>query len=572
MGLAARGGVVSKDAGAEAGMGASAAAVGAMTAVGSQTGVEVGPAGTAGTADVGTAGMWLSSAGAETALQFEVCHSVIVQVVGSRHLLVFPPSEHSCLYPFSTGDGSPQCSRVDLSEWLKGTSAEVYRWPNVRHSFCLEATLHPGDVAYVPAGYWCHQTSLSASISCVHPFERSALEQRMQPQPWTHAQWGRLSEPIFNSDGQCRSLLLPSVDRPLLEKLLGGGVWPAAFVLGNELQTAPWRPVLRDARILELGAGLLGYPGLVAALCGSSRTSVTLTDKHPDLVRELARNVRSNGLGAQCRAAVYSWGEPAASAELLLDDGEGAGEAPRPFDVILAADCLYSDGTTGFFLDALEQLSDASTTILVSAEERWSLRECLEIAADRGWHFRKLGADRAATAAQLSYVDVKQHEMGEGRIYLYAVTCPAERRQARRAPPEEEEEEEEEGTEEEGTEPGAEAEEEATEAEATAAAGAAPEPSAHALVLWDAGPASAVNAESEAGVEEAEAGVEEAEAASAGPISAEPPAGLEGARDHAMLEYLKSESGSSGHRVCNANNLCQFWSGVDPFESSVRRL
>ena len=68
------------------------------------------------------------------------------------------------------------------------------------------------------------------------------------------------------------------------------------------------------------------------------------------------------------------------------------------------------------------QVSGPSTTILVSAEERWSRRECLEIAAERGWHFAQLGGERRPDAAQLACVDQRSREMGDGPCFVYVVT------------------------------------------------------------------------------------------------------------------------------------------------------
>lgn len=48
---------------------------------------------------------------------------------------------------------------------------------------------------------------------------------------------------------------------------------------------------------------------------------------------------------------------------------------------------------------------------------------------------------------------------------------------------------------------------------------------------------------------------------------ATPPTGLEAAREHAFLAYVKSESGSSQVRICDANSLSMYWSGADPFEA-----
>ena len=97
------------------------------------------------------------------------------------------------------------------------------------------------------------------------------------------------------------------------------------------------------------------------------------------------------------------------------------------FDVILAADCLYSHGTAGAFCDALERLvvRDA-TRVLMCCEERWSRAECEEVLLERGWGLVVIGSGRP-TASQLAKVAQAQIEMGEGECRLYE----AKRRRAR---------------------------------------------------------------------------------------------------------------------------------------------
>ena len=106
--------------------------------------------------------------------------------------------------------------------------------------------------------------------------------------------------------------------------------------------------------------------------------------------------------------------------------GSGEGVAIPPpasrFDLIIASDCLYSHETAGAFCDALDQLSGPGTIILVSAEERWSRRECLDVVKERGWTFTQLGDARRPSAAQLECVEGRIREMGEGPCFVYAVT------------------------------------------------------------------------------------------------------------------------------------------------------
>ena len=374
-----------------------------------------------------------ASEGTETALHLRPAHAYLIQVVGRRRLVVFPSSEHAHLYPYSSSDGDPLTSRVDLAAWRRGDAAETHQWPCVARSFGHEGILCPGDVAYVPAGHWHFAVALSPSISVLRPFAPSAAEHSQLPKPWMNTDWGRVSRPVCRPNGLRRALLLPEVEAAALNRRLGADIWPAAFVLANELQMDPWRALLSGTggqadgpaggrTVLELGAGATGFPGMVAALCGSEHTRVVLTDKHPDLVAGLQQRLHDNGLASQCVAQVYAWGTDAPPTPL---------SATAYFDLILASDCLYSHETAGYFCDALDELCGAHTRVLVSAEERWSRRECVEIAHEKGWIFKLLSDERRPSEAQLECIEARMKEMGEGRWFLYDVT----RAHPRRSPP-----------------------------------------------------------------------------------------------------------------------------------------
>ena len=83
-----------------------------------------------------------------------------------------------------------------------------------------------------------------------------------------------------------------------------------------------------------------------------------LTDNQPALVSSLSALVQHLGWDETVSVASYAWGEPWTATSL-------------PVTLILGADCLYSHYTTGAFLDALDLLADATTSVLLSCEERW---------------------------------------------------------------------------------------------------------------------------------------------------------------------------------------------------------
>ena len=156
--------------------------------------------GTPAAALAGETRFWLSSSGCQTPLHFDHCHSVICQVVGRKRITCFAPCDSHHLYPFSQADGNVRASRVDLWSWrfggVKGTGEEEQRleYQKVAAAVPLECVLTPGDVAYIPPGWW-HMTETLAegSISVLLPFDMSRAEQQSLDRPWTRSGWGEHS-------------------------------------------------------------------------------------------------------------------------------------------------------------------------------------------------------------------------------------------------------------------------------------------------------------------------------------------------------------------------------------------
>ncbi|VDC06214.1 unnamed protein product [Peniophora sp. CBMAI 1063] len=104
----------------------------------------------------------------------------------------------------------------------------------------------------------------------------------------------------------------------------GGITWPAGEVLTRYLaRRGP--DALSGRRVLELGSGT----GLVGLLAGALGARVYITDQ-ASLVATMEKNIALNAtIAPNVRAAELNWGEPL-SADLA-----------GPYDLILAADCVY---------------------------------------------------------------------------------------------------------------------------------------------------------------------------------------------------------------------------------------
>jgi predicted nicotinamide N-methyase len=111
-------------------------------------------------------------------------------------------------------------------------------------------------------------------------------------------------------------------------------LWPSGVALAQTVAQLE----LRDARVLELGAGL-GLPSLAAALRGAD---VLATDWADDAVALLRLNAARNGI--RLRSERVRWDEP----DALV--------AEAPWDLVLGADLLYEQRNAAQLLELLPRL------------------------------------------------------------------------------------------------------------------------------------------------------------------------------------------------------------------------
>ena len=154
---------------------------------------------------------------------------------------------------------------------------------------------------------------------------------------------------------------------------LGTTVWDASIVVAKLMErgTGPLtRAKLKGKRVLELGAGV-GLAGLAAAAMGA--VSVTLTDVKavlPLLTANADRNLSRPALAV----AGVPWAADAGAVRVAeLDWGDRATwhpDGPLPYDVVLAADCIYAETAVPAFVAALLAHCGRRTVILVANELR----------------------------------------------------------------------------------------------------------------------------------------------------------------------------------------------------------
>lgn len=118
----------------------------------------------------------------------------------------------------------------------------------------------------------------------------------------------------------------------------GHRTWEAALALGDHLLSHD--RMLKDARVLELGAGT-GFLSVLCAKLGAA--AVTATDGSDRMVELLKRNVEMNNV------------QDTVSCEQLWF-GTQSDIEERQFDLILGADITYDEAVVGALVDTLARL------------------------------------------------------------------------------------------------------------------------------------------------------------------------------------------------------------------------
>ncbi|HEY4096775.1 MAG TPA: methyltransferase domain-containing protein [Baekduia sp.] len=136
--------------------------------------------------------------------------------------------------------------------------------------------------------------------------------------------------------------------------------WPSGLALAGAVAAAP---PAAGARVLELGCGL-GAPSVAAARAGAD---VLATDGASDAVAFAAHTLALNEVEAQ--VAVVDWAE---HGEALVARG--------PFDVVLAADVLYTRANVETALRLWPRLLGADGVLELADPQRAGTRDFLAAA------------------------------------------------------------------------------------------------------------------------------------------------------------------------------------------------
>jgi LPS sulfotransferase NodH len=97
---------------------------------------------------------WFAPSGNTIPLHHDPWNSLLAQVVGRRHIKMIPASQWEFVYNEIGNSSRVDCANPDFA-----------RWPMFRHATVIDIEQEPGDVLFVPVGWWYHVRVLTVSIA-----------------------------------------------------------------------------------------------------------------------------------------------------------------------------------------------------------------------------------------------------------------------------------------------------------------------------------------------------------------------------------------------------------------------
>jgi ribosomal protein L16 Arg81 hydroxylase len=97
---------------------------------------------------------WFGPRGTITPFHHDLTNNILAQVMGRKRVLLVPACEIGNIY------NQHHCYTL-----IHGPKIDLQRFPNIRNAQILECLLKPGEVLFLPVGYWHFVEALDVTIS-----------------------------------------------------------------------------------------------------------------------------------------------------------------------------------------------------------------------------------------------------------------------------------------------------------------------------------------------------------------------------------------------------------------------
>ena len=110
--------------------------------------------------------LWIGESGIISQPHYDCSDNFLTQILGRKRVRLFPPSASNNMYAHAIDDdmlGDKSCSHISKIEDTDLVNYDDF--PNFKTATCFEGIIYPGDLLFIPAGWWHEVKSLDMSIS-----------------------------------------------------------------------------------------------------------------------------------------------------------------------------------------------------------------------------------------------------------------------------------------------------------------------------------------------------------------------------------------------------------------------
>lgn len=110
--------------------------------------------------------LWVGESGIISQAHYDCSDNFLTQIVGRKRVRLFPPSDSNNMYPREINDYL-LCDKTasHMSKIQNTDVVNVAEFPDFEQVSCFEGIISPGDLLFIPAGWWHEVKSLEMSIS-----------------------------------------------------------------------------------------------------------------------------------------------------------------------------------------------------------------------------------------------------------------------------------------------------------------------------------------------------------------------------------------------------------------------
>ena len=109
--------------------------------------------------------LWFGEANNITPLHFDIQHNFLAQIFGRKYLRLYSPEDSNYLYPtYNRIAGNPNY-RANHSNIVNIYNPDSKAFPEFKKALPIDVYLEPGEILFLPAGWWHQVSSLDTSIS-----------------------------------------------------------------------------------------------------------------------------------------------------------------------------------------------------------------------------------------------------------------------------------------------------------------------------------------------------------------------------------------------------------------------